>query len=107
MILSMMFFFDSLSRVAQVGRSFKAGCASESDSNGETSHSRLEKVHLGPPIMRRIVFALSLLVLVIPARAATYYVAANGSDSNTCATAASACLTFNSAYRKAKIGDTV
>jgi hypothetical protein len=43
----------------------------------------------------------------IGAQAATWYVAPNGSDGNSCTSSASPCLSVNGAYQKASGGDTI
>jgi hypothetical protein len=52
------------------------------------------------------VFCFAVLLAVVPARAATLYIATNGSDSNPC-TQSAPCASFNGAYQKAAGGDTV
>jgi hypothetical protein len=53
------------------------------------------------------VLTMSMLGLAVKAEAATWYVATNGSDSNTCTSTSSPCASINGAYQKASGGDII
>jgi hypothetical protein len=60
-------------------------------------------------MIRYILTGIVLVVsfTAVQARAATWYVATNGNDSNSCSSLSAPCLTINSAYQKANGGDTI
>jgi len=75
------------------------------------------RIQIGGPSTRRrrnrlilpimLVFSLSLILGTSSASAATLFVATNGSDSNSCTSLGSPCLSFNAAYQKSSNGDTI
>jgi len=62
------------------------------------------------PLLRSLVVVCASLVFIfgaLPLRAASLFVAPNGSDNNSCTSSTSACLSFNGAYQKSSNGDVI